>query len=214
MMIKNRSINVTQEGLIQKIIEATGMEDCKPNHTPAIKDALGSDPDEEPMTDSWSYRLIVGMMLYLSTNTRPDIVYAVSQVARFSHNPKKSHATAIKTIVHYLARTKKKGMIYTHPKELVLECFVDEDFAGLLGKEPARDPISAKSRTGYIISVGGCYISSKSQLQSTIALSTSEAEYGVLSQAMYMILPIREVMIELIEQVEVKDNLGNFPFGT
>jgi hypothetical protein len=210
---KNGSINMTQEGLIQKIIEATGMEDCNPNHTPAIKDALGSDPDGEPMTDSWSYRSIVGMLLYLSTNTRPDIAYAVSQVARFSHYPKKSHATAIKTIVRYLAGTKDKGMIYSRPKELALECFVDADFAGLFGKEPAGDPVSAKSRTGYIISVGGCCISAKSQLQSTIALSTSEAEYGALSQAMRMILPIREAMIELIEHVEAKDDLGNFPFG-
>jgi hypothetical protein len=105
-------------------------------------------------------------------------------------------------------------MMYTHPKELTLKCFVDTDFTGLFGKEPAEDPVSAKSRTRYIISVGGCCISAKSQLQSTIALSMSEAEYGALSQAMYMILPIREATSELIEQVVVNDNLGNFSFGT
>jgi hypothetical protein len=104
---KNGSINMTQEGLIQKIIETTGMQDCNPNHTPAIKDTLGSDPDGEPMTDSWSYRSVVGMMLYLSTNIRPDIAYAMSQVARFSHNPKKSHATEIKLCIIWLEpRTK------------------------------------------------------------------------------------------------------------
>jgi hypothetical protein len=46
---------------------------------------------------------MVGMLLYLSTNTRIDIAMAVSQVAHFKHFlPKKSSATAVKTIVRYL----------------------------------------------------------------------------------------------------------------
>ena len=54
----------------------------------------------------------------------------------------------------------------------------------------------------------------KSQLQTTIALSTSEAEYGALSQAMRVVIPIRETMLELIQAVDVIDNEGNEPFGT
>jgi hypothetical protein len=48
------------------------------------------DPDGELMTEEWSYPSIVGMLLYLSTNTRPDIAFAVSQVARFSYSPQNS----------------------------------------------------------------------------------------------------------------------------
>eukprot|EP00972_Heterocapsa_arctica_P038481 5669739-Heterocapsa_arctica.AAC.1 len=90
---------MTQEGLIKKIIETAGMEDCNSNRTPTTKEALGSDEDGQPMEDKWNYRSIIGMLLYLSTNTRPDISFAVSQVARFSHAPKKSHASAVKTII-------------------------------------------------------------------------------------------------------------------
>jgi hypothetical protein len=50
-------------------------------------------------------------LLYLTTNTRPDCAFAVSQAARFSHDPKASHATAVKTIIRYLSRTSDKGMI-------------------------------------------------------------------------------------------------------
>ena len=85
---------MTQSGLIQKIIKATGMEQCNPNKVPAHKSQLGKDVDGEPMNDDFNYRSVVGMLLYLSGNTRPDITFAVSQVARFTHNPKKSHATA------------------------------------------------------------------------------------------------------------------------
>ena len=211
--VSNTEVKMTQEGLIQKILDATGMKDCNSNRTPTTKEALGSDDSGEPMEDAWNYRSVVGMLLYLSTNTRPDIAYAVSQVARFSHNPKKSHASAIKTLIRYLSGTKNQGVIYKRPKTLQLDCYVDADFAGLYGREPPESPTSVKSRTGYIISVGGCYILCKSQLQSTIALSTSEAEYGALSQAMRAIIPIRETLLELIRAVDMVDIKNNYPFG-
>jgi hypothetical protein len=93
------SITMTQTGLIKKIITTTKMENCNPNWVPAAKEALGIDPEGKPMEEDWSYPSVVGMLLYLSTNTRPDIAFAISQVARFNHNPKKSHATTIKMIV-------------------------------------------------------------------------------------------------------------------
>jgi hypothetical protein len=208
------TIEMTQEGLINKVIEATEMQDCNPNRTPSTKEALGMDADGEDMTEAWNYRSVVGMLLYLSTNTRPDIAFAVSQVARFSHHPKKSHASAVKTIVRYLSGTKSKGAIYKRPENLSLDCFVDADFAGLYGRDPPDEPTSVKSRTGYIISMGGCFILCKSQLQSTIALSTSEAEYGALSQAMRTVLPLREVMIELIKGVDMVNQDCKSVFGT
>jgi hypothetical protein len=93
------SITLTQKGLIKKIIAATNLEDCNPNWTLAATSALGMDPDGELMTEEWSYLSIVGMLLYLLMNTRPDIAFAVSQVAHFSYSPKQSHASAIKQIV-------------------------------------------------------------------------------------------------------------------
>ena len=210
----DNTLEMTQQGLIQKIIETTGMKDCNSNRTPCTKEGLSSDENGKPMTDPWNYRSVIGMMLYLSTNTRPDISFAVSQVARFSHQPKQSHATAVKMIVRYLAGTKDKGVIYKRPKSFSLECYVDADYAGLYNREPPENPISVKSRTGYIISVAGCYVMCKSQLQSTIALSTSEAEYGALSQGMRTIIPIRETLVELINGVKAIDNKGNYPFGT
>lgn len=208
------SIWMVQSGLIDKIIEATGLTDCKPNSTPTTREALGSNPDGAIMTESWNYRSVVGMLLYLSTNTRPDIAFAVSQVARFSHEPRQSHATAVKMIVRYLAGTKDKGVIFKRPTELTVDCYVDADFAGLYNRDPDTEATAAKSRTGYIISVGGCFILCKSQLQSTIALSTSEAEYGALSQAMRTLIPIREVVHELISNVDAVDASGQACLGT
>ena len=79
---------MTQPGLIKKVIEATGMELCSANKTSTTQTVLGSDPEGSPIKETWKYSSVVRMLLYLSTNTRPDIVFAVSQVAHFNSNPK------------------------------------------------------------------------------------------------------------------------------
>ena len=91
------------------------------------------DPDGPPMKDSWSCPSIVGMLLYLATNTRCDIQFAVSQVARFNHSPRQSHAQAVKSIVSYLSRTQEMGTIIRLTGTLELDCWVDADYAGLHG---------------------------------------------------------------------------------
>ena len=193
----NNTVTLTQRGLIQKIIDATDMTDNNGNWTPAAQATLGIDPDGEPYSESWSYPSIVGMLLYLSTNTRPDITFAVSQVARFNHSPKKSHATAIKTIVRYLQQTKDKGMIVRPTGDLSIDCDVDADFAGLHGRNPNEAPTSAKSRTGYLITLGGCPILWRSHLQTEISLSTLESEYSALSASMRTVLQLRALLLEV-----------------
>ena len=120
------------------------MEDCNPNYNPTSQSSLGSDTDGPPMKEDWSYSSVVGMLLYLSTCTCPDIAFAVSQAARFSTNPKQSHATAVKISICYLKRTKDKGIIMTPDGQLHLETFVDADFAGLYKREDMLNPASAK----------------------------------------------------------------------
>jgi hypothetical protein len=204
---KSGSVMMTQTGLIDKIINTAGMTDCNPNTTPATREALAKDPDGPDMTESWNYRSIVGMMLYLSVNTRPDITFAVSQVARFSHQPKQSHAKAVKIIIRYLAGTKDKGTIFNPPENFHISCYVDADLAGLYNRDPDSDPSSAKSRTGYVISIGDCYLTAKSQLQTCVALSTGESEYYALSQAARTVLPIMAFLQEIVKVVKVPKHL-------
>ena len=196
----DKSIECTQVGLIQKILTAAGMEDCNPNSTPTMQYALGSHKEAEPMDESWNYRGICGMLLYLSTNTRPDIAFAVSQVCRFSSNPKKPHATAIKFILRYLKGTQNRGTIIQptqNPFELNL--YVDADFCGLFHQEDDHDPNSVKSRTGYIIELGGWPIIWKSSLQTRISISTLEAEYTALSSSLKTFMPLKWLIEEIIQ---------------
>jgi hypothetical protein len=203
----NGDVELTQQGLIKKILSTTGLEDCNPNRIPATE-PLSKDPVGMPMTESWSYPSVIGMLLYLSTNTRPDIAFAVSQAARFTHDPKQSHASAVKTIIRYLKKTLENGTIVTKPKtKLTLDCFTDADFAGLYRHEPDDSIDSARSRSGYIIKLGACPLIWKSQLIPTICLSTAESEYYALSQSMRALLPIQRILEEFMLQVDIPQSL-------
>lgn len=199
------SIEMTQQGLIDKIVETTGLQNSKPNSLPAAQQALGADPEGAPMDEKWSYSSVVGMLLYLSTNTRVDIAFAVSQVCRFSSAPKQSHARAVKSIVRYLHGTRHKGMIIRPSARLNFHLYVDADFAGLFRSEVDHSPDAARSRTGYVLMLSNCPLIWKSCLQSSIAASTCEAEYTALSSALKVLLPLKRMLQEITSALCLPD---------
>ena len=78
----DRTVCVTQKGLIKKIIATAKMQGCNANKTPASLTAPGSDAEGEPWDQNhWDCASIVGMSLHASNNTRLDITFAASQVA-------------------------------------------------------------------------------------------------------------------------------------
>ena len=198
-----KTVTLKQTGLIDKVISTLDMKDCNGKLTPALKVPLGADLYGDPFKEDWEYASVIGMLLYLINNSRPDIQFAVHQCARFNHSPQNSHAKAVKQIVRYLQATRDKGLTFTTDAEMRLNMYADADFAGLYGVEQEQDPVCVKSRTGYVLFLGGCPISWSSKLQTEIALSTLEAEYIALSQAMRELLPQRELLQEIGDKMEL-----------
>ena len=83
---------LTQTGLIDKVLAVTKLTDCNGCDTPATVDPLHADQDGEVFSEEWAYDVVIGMLMYLAGNTRPDISYAVHQAARFTHGARRSHA--------------------------------------------------------------------------------------------------------------------------
>jgi hypothetical protein len=75
---------------------------------------------------------------------------------------------------------------------------VDSDFAGLFAVEYGIKPICTKSRTEYVIKYCDVPILWVSNMQTQITLSTMEAEYIALSKYMRDLIPIREIMKEIM----------------
>ncbi|GAX10397.1 hypothetical protein FisN_3Lu622 [Fistulifera solaris] len=134
------TLELLQTGLIDRIVATMGLQDSRENQIPASPTTLGKDENGEDCVEAWSYASVVGMMMYLASNSRPDIAFAVHQCARFTHCPKRVHEKALKTIGRYLKATRTRGMIIRPTNDLKLDLFVDADFAGLWNSEDANDP--------------------------------------------------------------------------
>lgn len=199
--LSNGTIKLSQPHLIDQIICDLGFNDkTTPKSTPSAASVkLHRDIDGLPMNEEWIYRSVVGKMNFLEKSTRPEIAFAVHQCARFSNDPKESHATAIKRIGKYLVATRDKGIIF-NPQDHSFDVFVDADFVGNWNRVNAdTDPGTAKSRTGYIVLYGGCPMTWASKLQREVALSTTEAEYNALSESLRPVIQLMQIIEEIKE---------------
>ena len=199
------TIEMTQPFLIERILSLLGLSDSNSVATPVIKPLLHRDSSGPLRKNSWSYRTAIGMLGYLSGNTRPDLLMAVHQCARFNNDPRLSHEIAVKRIGRYIRGTSTKGAIFKQDKTKGIECFVDADFAGSWQIEDSQDPISAMSRTGYVIYFAGYPVLWVSKLQSVCSLSTTESEYIALSQSLRDVIPMMELLKELTSHMSIKD---------
>ena len=123
--------------------------------------------------------------------TRPDITFAVSNVAKYSSKPTKEHWIAVKRILRYLKGSHNFGLLYRKSDCDTSKCigFSDSDWAG--------DLDDRRSTSGYIFQVGGTAVSWKSRKQSCVALSTAEAEYIALSQAAQEAIWLKQLNTDL-----------------
>ena len=175
---------LTQKQYLKKVLQRFGMsEKTKPVRTPLaphFKLSASQCPKTEEEREYMSkvpYSNAVGSLMYAMVYTRPDISHAVGTVSRYMHNPGKEHWQAVKWILRYIQKTLDVGLIFEKDdmvgQHVVGYC--DSDYAGDLDKR--------RSTTGYVFTLAKTPVSWKSTLQSTVALSTTEAEYMAITEA-------------------------------
>ena len=84
-----------------------------------------------------------------------------------------------------------------------MELYADADFCGLWTVEKADDPISVRSRTGFIVTLAGLPVSWSSKLQTEIATSTMMAEYIALSTGMRELLPLIDTFNDICDSLKI-----------
>ena len=134
------------------------------------------------------------MMLYLESNTRPDISFFVHQCARFTHNTKASHETSVKSIFRYLRGTKEKAPVFNPYNKLVVYFYSNADFEGLWGYENPQDPICDSSRTVFVVTFSDFPLLWVSKLQTEISLSDIHSEYMVFHISVRYLLPLKSLI--------------------
>jgi hypothetical protein len=212
------SVSLSQERYIKELAVKYGVTDCKPVNSP-MEHGLNLDPEPDP--DSFAklpFRSLVGQLLWLSRVTRPDITFAVAYMARFTNCAGQTHFTHLLRILKYLVTTQDVCLTYHKhsPDEAPLrvysysdadrfpdqplltgaplEAYSDSDWAG--------DHIDRRSVSGSIVYLFGNPVVWNSQRQTTVALSTAEAEYYALAEASKEAIHIRQLVGQIFPSVE------------
>jgi hypothetical protein len=111
---------------------------------------------------------MIGSLLYL-TATQPNIQFVVGLCAHFQTSPRSSHQMVVQRIFKYLKHTPEFGICYSASSSLDLVGFSDTNFVGC-----GIDRKSTFKACHFLISSLVCW---SSQKQSSVAQSTTEAEY-------------------------------------
>jgi hypothetical protein len=161
---------VHQAKYTKDIVRKFKMQDSKDMATP-MSTITALDADEEGKhVDQKEYRSMIGSLLYLTT-TRSDIQFSVCLCACFQAPPRTSHRQAVKRIFRYLRHTPDFSLWYSASSSLALHGFSDADFAGCW--------LDRKSTSGTCRFLGSSLVSWSSRKQSSVAQSTTKAEYVV-----------------------------------
>jgi hypothetical protein len=179
------------------------------------------------------YREAVGSLLWVSNGTRPDIAYAVSQVAKYMTNPGQEHWVAVKRIMRYLKGTSDLEIVYNGYRDIETSGY----FGGVLPtptllptgsvsdhmvKRPkispafyvdadyANDPDSRRSITGYVFVLAGAPISWQSRQQVSVALSSMEAEYmaacAAAQEALWLRMLLLDLGVDMVKPISLKED--------
>jgi hypothetical protein len=175
------------------------MADCKPCLTPLPIGAQLSKYDGAPLPPDNQYSALVGSLIYLAVNTRPDISHAVGILSRFMSCPTDTHWESGKHVLRYLKGSADLGLTYsgttTSVSQGVCDCtmYSDADFAA--------DVDRRRSTTGGAMIMQNAAVVWLSKLQSIVATSTAEAEYIAAATATKEGLWVRKLLGEVYGRV-------------
>jgi len=180
MRIKNedRKIYLDQTDYLRKVLTHFGMTDSKLAKTPL---PMGYKPEPFEGTSSSQlrsqYQSLISSLLYIMLGTRPDIAFAVTQMAKFTSNPSDEHLNRAMYILRYLVGTRDYALVFNGNNNGGLHAFCDSSY----GDDCTDSDRMRRSTQGYFFKLADLSIKWHSHTQKMIATSSTAAEYMALS---------------------------------
>jgi hypothetical protein len=224
----NEEIRLTQKEYARSILQKFGMgEGERGKPIPMAPGTVLVKGEDEPLPAENEYCAIVGSLLYLAVNTRPDISYAVGVLSRHMSAPTVKHMQAAKYVLRYLRQTVEFGLSYKcgprgvcepysngcsswfynakweHHPDLGVSAPVNwtpniPQFKAFADADFAGDVESRKSTTGVIIMWGTHPITWFSKMQPIVTTSTTEAEFVAAATATKEGLWVRKLLQDIL----------------
>ena len=142
---------------------------------------------KDERVENWLFRELVGSLMWLSISTHQDIANSVRAVARYCTAPRAIHWKAALGILECINGTSEYSIIFQRGtwSSSSLEVFADADYAA-----KGTDRLSV---SGGLIMCGGASVCWFSRTQKCVTLSTSEADYVALGNAVKKLLFLRQI---------------------
>lgn len=174
--VEKRFLRISQRVFLENLLCRFNMQECKPIRTPMEYRLRLERGKQAELTDK-PYRELVGCLMYVAFTSRPDLCAAANYFSQFQSCPTEQHWVHLKRVLRYIRGTLDLGLVYSgNDGAPVLEAYADADWA--------NDLTDRKSLSGYVFRIYSNSVCWLTRKQSTISLSSTEAELIALSTAM------------------------------
>ena len=183
---EKRVIELSQTSYIRSVLERFDIS--RSSSLPAAPSVNLRPVKDDNDAKNVPFREVVGCLMWIANQTRPDIANAVRAVARHSHDPKEIHWKAAQKILQYLRATADLGLIYRAGPDVDvnLSVYADADYA--------KEDAARRSVSGGAVLCGGSPVAWFSRTQKSVTLSTTEAEYVAMGDGVKEALFVHGVL--------------------
>lgn len=185
----NGIYNLNQQKYIKQLLNKYKMDDAKISKIP-IDVSYGKSSQEVELQNNDGYQELIGSLLYLAINTRPDISTAVCILAQKTSKPSKEDWNELKRVLKYLKGTANLKLFLGNFEER-------QELLGYADANYAENRIDRKSNSGFIFKLNGGTISWKCSKQKTVSLSSTEAEFVALCEAVKEALWLQNLLADI-----------------
>ena len=156
--------------------------------TPASANLFSIDESSEKLCTSEKefYHTFTAKLLYLGKRVRPDLLTAVSFLAKRVQAPTQQDFRKLQKSIKYLRQTAKLGIVLEASKSLCVLAYIDSSYAV---------HADMKSHTGVVIGIGRGPVYAKSSGQKLNTKSSTESELVGLSDSTNQVIWVRNMIM-------------------
>lgn len=186
---KNQARNyfISQQNYIEKVLIQARLENAKFSNHPMDTNYEKNRVDSPEIKIDY-YSKLIGKLLYIAINSRPNISAPVAILAQHITGTQKIDWNELQRICRYLKATKNYKLRLSSSSSNV------QEFFGYADANWAEDQASRKSNTGYLFKSFNGTISWASKKQTCVSVSLTEAEIVSLSEASRECVLIRKLL--------------------
>ena len=183
---------------VDNIVRELDMVGCKKVKTPEVKHEQPEEDDEEVLNteEHHLFRKVVGTMIHY-TDWRADVQHTVNKLARRVSSPTKGDMRRARRLARYLVGTTDSVLeMIPDMSDASITVYVDSDWAD--GSQ------CRKSTSGGVLKLYNVTVATWARTQSTVALSSCEAELYAMGSGAVEALGLKSLLDELGFNLPVK----------